>query len=173
MSTGSHIQRLRWSKGSKSPLQWGTARDQIPGLHGGDRPALVRHKFSSLYYCLVLWKWRNLDATQELPHADAAPNVHTNAKDKLRLLLLTPPFAEDSNPGLFATLRTIQPLSHMWLHQLIIETFTPESKSTWKSLWLLIVPIVSAVQMVLGVSCLGILILGPWKLNWGVLSLTS
>jgi hypothetical protein len=50
---------------------------------------------------------------QELPHADAAPNVHMNAKDKLRPLLLTPPFAEGLNPGPFATLSTIQPLSHM------------------------------------------------------------
>jgi hypothetical protein len=41
---------------------------------------------------------------------------------------------------------------------LIIETFEPESKSTQKSP----VPIVSAVQMVMGDSCLGILILGPW-----------
>ncbi len=45
---------------------------------------------------------------------------------------------------------------------LIIETFKPESKSTQKSLRLLIVPIVSAVQMVTGDSCLGILILDPW-----------
>jgi hypothetical protein len=45
---------------------------------------------------------------------------------------------------------------------LIIETFEPESKSTQKSLRLLMVPIVSAVQMVTGDSCLGILILGPW-----------
>ncbi len=34
---------------------------------------------------------------------------------------------------------------------LIMETFKPESKSTQKSLWLLIVPIVSAVQIVTGV----------------------
>ncbi len=40
---------------------------------------------------------------------------------------------------------------------LIIETFEPESKSTQKSLQLLIVPVVSAVQMVMGDSCLGIL----------------
>ncbi len=47
---------------------------------------------------------------------------------------------------------------------LIIETFEPESKSTRKSLWLLMVPIVSAVQMVMGNSCLGILVLphGNW-----------
>jgi hypothetical protein len=45
---------------------------------------------------------------------------------------------------------------------LIIGTFKPESKSTQKSLQLLIVPIVSAVQMVMGDSCLGTLILGPW-----------
>ncbi len=45
---------------------------------------------------------------------------------------------------------------------LIIETFKPESKSTQKSLQLLIVPIVSAVQMVMGDSCLGTLIFGPW-----------
>jgi hypothetical protein len=45
---------------------------------------------------------------------------------------------------------------------LIIETFEPESKSTRKSPQLLIVPIVPAVQMVTGDSCLGILILGPW-----------
>ncbi len=45
---------------------------------------------------------------------------------------------------------------------LIIETFKPESKSNQKSLRLLIVPIVLAVQMVMGDSCLGILILGPW-----------
>ncbi len=45
---------------------------------------------------------------------------------------------------------------------LIIETFEPESKSTRNSLWLLMVPIVSAVQMVTGNSCLGILIFGPW-----------
>ncbi len=45
---------------------------------------------------------------------------------------------------------------------LIIETFEPESESTQKSLQLLIVPIVSAVQMVMGDSCLGILILGQW-----------
>jgi hypothetical protein len=44
----------------------------------------------------------------------------------------------------------------------IIETFEPESKSTQKSLQLLIVPIVSAVQMVMVDSFLGILILGPW-----------
>jgi hypothetical protein len=50
---------------------------------------------------------------QELPHADTAPNVHMNAKDKLRPLLLTPPFAEGSNSGPFATLSTIQPLSHL------------------------------------------------------------
>ncbi len=62
-----------------------------------------------------MWEWRNIDALQELPHADAAPNVHTNVKDKLRPLLLTPPFAKGLNPGPFATLSTIQPLSHMWL----------------------------------------------------------
>ncbi len=45
---------------------------------------------------------------------------------------------------------------------LTIETFEPESRSTQKSLWLLIVPIVSAVQMVMGDFCLEILILGPW-----------
>jgi hypothetical protein len=50
---------------------------------------------------------------QEVPHTDAAPNVHTNAKDKLRPLLLIPPFAEGSNPGPFASLSTIQPLSYM------------------------------------------------------------
>ncbi len=44
---------------------------------------------------------------------------------------------------------------------LIIETFEPESKSTWKSLQFLIVPIVSVVQVVTFDSCLGILILGP------------
>ncbi len=38
-----------------------------------------------------------------------------SAKDKLRPLLLTPPFAEGSNPVPFATLSTTQPLSHMWL----------------------------------------------------------
>ncbi len=47
---------------------------------------------------------------------------------------------------------------------LIIETFKPESKSTQKSLQLLIVPIVSAVQMVTSDSCLGILIFGNG--NW-------
>ncbi len=45
---------------------------------------------------------------------------------------------------------------------LIIETFQPESKSFQKSLRLLMVPIVSAVQMVMGNSCLGILIFCPW-----------
>ncbi len=45
---------------------------------------------------------------------------------------------------------------------LIIETFKPESKSTQKSIWLLMVPIVSAVQKVTGDSCLGNLIFGPW-----------
>jgi hypothetical protein len=54
-----------------------------------------------------------IDATQELPHTDAAPNVCTNGKDEFRPLLLTPPFAEGSNPGPFVTLSTIQPLSHM------------------------------------------------------------
>ncbi len=52
---------------------------------------------------------------QELPHADVAPNVHTNSKDKLQPLLLTPPFADGSNPRPFATLSTIQPLNHMEL----------------------------------------------------------
>ncbi len=42
------------------------------------------------------------------------------------------------------------------VHLLIIETFKPESKSTQKSLQLLIVPIVSAVQMVMGDSYFGI-----------------
>ncbi len=42
-------------------------------------------------------------------------HVHMSAKDKLRPLLLTPPFAEGSNPGPFATLSTTQPLSHMVL----------------------------------------------------------
>jgi hypothetical protein len=41
---------------------------------------------------------------------------------------------------------------------LIIETFKPESKSTQKSLQLLMVPIVSVVQMVMGNSCSRILI---------------
>jgi hypothetical protein len=45
---------------------------------------------------------------------------------------------------------------------LIVETFEPELKSTQKSLQFLIVLIVSAVQMVMGDSCLGILILGLW-----------
>ncbi len=54
----------------------------------------------------------------------------------------------------------IMPFGKAYL--LIIETLKPESKSTWKSLWLLTVPIVSAVQMVMGDSCSGILILGPW-----------
>jgi hypothetical protein len=43
---------------------------------------------------------------------------------------------------------------------LILETVEPESKSTQKSLQLLIVPIVSAVQIVMGNSCFGILIFG-------------
>jgi hypothetical protein len=55
----------------------------------------------------------NIDAMQQLPHAVAAPNVQSSAKDKLRPLLLTPPFAEGLNPGPFATLGTIQTLSHM------------------------------------------------------------
>ncbi len=50
---------------------------------------------------------------QELPHADVAPNVHANAKDKLRPLLLTLPFAEGLIPGPFASLSTIKPFSHM------------------------------------------------------------
>ncbi len=50
---------------------------------------------------------------------------------------------------------------------LIIETFKPESKSTQKSIQLLIVQIVPVVQMVMGNSCFGILIFGPWLLNWG------
>ncbi len=44
---------------------------------------------------------------------------------------------------------------------LIIETFEPESKRTQESLQLLIVPIVSVVQMVMGDSCFGISIFGP------------
>ncbi len=48
-----------------------------------------------------------------------------------------------------------------WAEILLIE-FKPESKSTQKSLQLLIAPIVSAVQMVTSDSCLGILIFGPW-----------
>ncbi len=51
---------------------------------------------------------------------------------------------------------------------LIIETFEPESKSTKKSLQLLMVPIVSVVQIVMGNSCLGILIFGPWQFDQGV-----
>jgi hypothetical protein len=45
---------------------------------------------------------------------------------------------------------------------LIIETSEPESKSIKKSLQLLMMQIVSAVQMVTGDSCLGILIFSPW-----------
>jgi hypothetical protein len=45
---------------------------------------------------------------------------------------------------------------------LIIETFQPESKSFQKSLQLLMVLIVSAVQMVMDNSCSGILIFCPW-----------
>jgi hypothetical protein len=44
---------------------------------------------------------------------------------------------------------------------LIIETFKPESKSTQKSLQILMGPIVSVAQMVTGDSCLGISIFGP------------
>ncbi len=40
---------------------------------------------------------------------------------------------------------------------LIIKKFEPVSNSTQKSLWLLMVPIVSAVHMVMGNTCLGIL----------------
>ncbi len=46
---------------------------------------------------------------------------------------------------------------------LIIETFKPESKRTQKSLWLLMVPIVKAVQMITGNCCLEILIFCPWN----------
>jgi hypothetical protein len=53
-------------------------------------------------------------------------HVHTSAKDNLRPLLLTPPFAEGSNPGPFATLSTTQPLSHMWL--LVFLSSKAESK---------------------------------------------
>ncbi len=42
---------------------------------------------------------------------------------------------------------------------LIIETFKPESKSTQKSLWLIMVPIVSVAQMVTGNSCFGIFVI--------------
>ncbi len=55
---------------------------------------------------------------------------------------------------------TIMPFSKADL--LIIETFEPESNSTQQSLQLLMVPIVLAVQMVAGDSCLGVLIFGPW-----------
>jgi hypothetical protein len=45
----------------------GTAKDQVPGLHGGDRPIFVCHKFSSLYYYSILGEWRNIDAMQKYP----------------------------------------------------------------------------------------------------------
>ncbi len=45
---------------------------------------------------------------------------------------------------------------------MIKKTFEPESKRTRKSLQLITLPIASAVQMVTGDFCLGILILGPW-----------
>jgi hypothetical protein len=35
---------------------------------------------------------------QELPHADAAPNVHTNAKDKLRLFATNSAFCRGFEP---------------------------------------------------------------------------
>jgi hypothetical protein len=48
-------------------------------------------------------------------HAGTTPcRCYRNAKNKLKPLLLTPPCAEGLNSGLFATLITIQPLSHMW-----------------------------------------------------------
>jgi hypothetical protein len=56
---------------------------------------------------------------QELPPADAASNVHTSLK--LRPLLLTLPFAEGLNPRPFATLSTIQPLSHMGLADKVLK----------------------------------------------------
>ncbi len=64
-------------------------------------------------------------------------HVHTSVKDKLRPLLLTPPFAEGLNPGPFATLSTTQTLSHMWLclmHiQIILQTahLLPGEASTY------------------------------------------
>ncbi len=48
------------------------------------------------------------------PHADVAPTYARKQKTSLGPLLLTPPFAEGSNPGPFATFRTTQPLGHTW-----------------------------------------------------------
>ncbi len=57
-------------------------------------------------------EWKDIDATQELPHTDVAPTYAGMQKTSLGPLLLTPPFAEVSNPGPFATFRTTQPLGH-------------------------------------------------------------
>ncbi len=62
-------------------------------------------------------EWKDIDAMQELPHADIAPTYARMQKTSLGPLLLTPPFAEGSNPGPFATFRTTQPLGHTWPYQ--------------------------------------------------------
>jgi hypothetical protein len=52
----------------------GALGNQVPELHGIGRPALVGHKFNShFYYCLVLWEWKSIDVSWELPVKIAAP----------------------------------------------------------------------------------------------------
>jgi hypothetical protein len=51
----------------------GAAQKQVPVLYGNDRPALTRHKFDTILSCLVLWEWKSIDVSRELPVKIAAP----------------------------------------------------------------------------------------------------
>ena len=74
--------RLLWvsSPGDEMVRRWphvtpvGALGNQVPKLHGIGRPALMHHKFNSrIYYCLVLWEWKSIDVSWELPVKIAAP----------------------------------------------------------------------------------------------------
>jgi hypothetical protein len=57
--------------------------NQVPELHRIGRPALVRQEFNPrIYYCPVLWEWKSICVSWELPMKIAAPLNTQNVKDK-------------------------------------------------------------------------------------------
>ncbi len=82
----------------------GALGNQVPELHRIGRPALVHHKFDSrFYYCPMLWEWKSICVSWELPVKIAAPLNMQNVKDKhLSGVVLSPP-GEGFEPRLSAT----------------------------------------------------------------------
>jgi hypothetical protein len=74
VTVGSYLQGMRWCNASHTPHQWahlGTKYQECMGLT--DRLSRATNLIHNFTICLVLWEWRSIDVSWELPVKIAAP----------------------------------------------------------------------------------------------------